>query len=137
MTLAEIVDGFTTGELAGWAVILLILLLSLVQVSPVRINPWDSIFAWIGNKLNGRQLDEMEKQINQLWIDTHRQAILTFARECRHEVEHSADEWSHILTVAEQYDAFCVEKNIANGVVKADTEFIRGLYLELSRQHRI
>ncbi len=137
MTLMEAMGEVKTGELAGWAVILLILLLSLVQVSPIRINPWDSIFAWIGDKLNGRKLDEMEKQIKEMWIDTHRQAILTFARECRHEVEHSADEWSHILTVADQYDTYCVEKNIANGVVKADTEFIRKLYLELSRQHRI
>ncbi len=137
MSLTETLEKLTAGEIAGWSVILIILFLSLIQISPITVNPWDSIFAWLGDKLNGRKLDEMEKQITEMWIDTHRQSILTFARECRHEVEHSADEWSHILTVADQYDTYCAEKNIANGVVKADTQFIRRLYQELSREHRI
>ncbi len=130
-------EKLTAGELAGWAVVLLILFLSILQIAPIRINPWDSVFGWIGDKLNGKKLDEMEDQINQMWIDSHRQAILTFARECRHQVAHSADEWSHILTVADQYSAYCKKRNIANGVVKADMEFLKELYIELSRDHRI
>ncbi len=137
MSLTEMMERLTAGEIAGWSVLLVILFLSLIQISPITVNPWDSIFAWLGDKLNGKKLDEMERQITEMWIDTHRQAILTFARECRHGVEHSADEWAHVLTVADQNDTYCAVKNISNGVVKADTQFIRGLYLELSREHRI
>ncbi len=137
MTLAEMLEKLTAGEMAGWAVVLLILFLSILQIAPIRINPWDSVFAWLGDKLNGKKLDEMEDQINQMWIDSHRQAILTFARECRHGVEHSADEWSHILTVADQYSSYCQKRNVPNGVVKADMEFLKELYIELSRDHRI
>ncbi len=137
MTVSEVVARLTAGELAGWAVILILLFLSILQIAPIKINPWDSIFGWVGDKLNGKKLDEMERRLNEIWIDAHRQAILTFARECRHQVEHSADEWAHILTVADQYNTYCDRKNIANGVVKADMEFLKNLYQELSRDHRI
>ena len=62
---------------------------------------------------------------------------LKLARECREEITHSADEWSHILTVAEEYEEHCKRNNVSNGIVKADTEYIRNLYQELSRDHRI
>ena len=64
MTIYEVMSKLTAGEMAGWAVVLLILLLSLVQISPVKLNPWDSIFGWIGKKVNGateKRLDKLEK----------------------------------------------------------------------------
>ena len=54
-------------------------LLSLIQVSPLKLNPWDNIFAWIGKKLNGsteKRLQEVEKQVSDMWINNHRQCIL-------------------------------------------------------------
>ena len=41
------------GQVAGWAITTLILFLSLIQISPLKLNPWDSIFAWIGKKMTG------------------------------------------------------------------------------------
>ena len=67
----------------------------------------------------------------------HRQAILQFARECRAGQEHSEEEWSHVLNVADEYEQYCQKKNVINGVVKQDTLYIRQLYQELSRDHRI
>ena len=72
-----------------------------------------------------------------MWINQHRQSILTYARECRGEISHSSDEWSHILTLAAEYESYCEKNAVTNGVVKADTEYIRQLYQELSREHRI
>ena len=99
MTLNEIFMKMTTGEMAGWAVMGLVLLLSLVQVSPLKLNPWDSILGWLGKKLNGaaeKRLEELQKQVRDMWINTHRQSILTFARECRGDIPHDAEEWNHI-----------------------------------------
>ena len=64
MTIYEVLSKLTAGKMAGWAVVLLILLLSLVQISPVKLNPWDNIFGWIGKKTNGeteKRLDKLEK----------------------------------------------------------------------------
>ena len=140
MTIYEVISKMTGGELAGWAVVLLILLMSLIQISPVKLNPWDKLFAWFGKKINGEmheQIKELKKQVSDIWINSHRQSILTFARECRADMHHDAEEWNHILSVADEYEVYCQKNVVSNGVVKADTEYIRSLYQELSREHKI
>lgn len=140
MTLYEMVAKMTAGEVAGWAVILLIILLSLLQIAPIRLNPWDNILGWIGKKTNGvmrEQLKELKKQVQDMWVGSHRQTVLTFAREARAGVEHSSDEWANVLNIIAEYERFVQEKNISNGIVKADSEYIRDLYQELSREHKI
>ena len=140
LSMVTVYERLTTGELAGWAVILLILLFSLIQISPLKLNPWDKILGWIGGKMNGgvtKQMNRLEKQTQDIWISTHRQTLLTFARECRHQVEHSADEWAYVLNVADEYEQYCDVNDVPNGVVRADTRFIRDLYNELSRKHKI
>ena len=140
MTIYEVIQKMTAGEMAGWAVVLLIILFSLIQIAPVKLNPWDSILGWIGRKVNGgmhEQLKELKKQVSDLWINSHRQSILTFARECRADIDHDAEEWNHILSVADEYEQYCLRNTVSNGVVKADTAYIRSLYQELSREHKI
>ena len=140
MTIFEVFQKLTAGELAGWAVVLLIILFSLIQIAPVKLNPWDNIFGWLGGKLNGKtekRLEKVEKQIRDMWINNHRQTILTFARECRDEVTHSPDEWTNVLNVAEEYEKYVTENHVTNGIITQDTEYIRRLYQEMSREHRI
>ena len=140
MTIYEVLSKLTAGEMAGWAVVLLILLLSLVQISPFKLNPWDNILGWIGKKTNGetgKRLDKLEKHTREMWINNHRQTILTFARECRADIEHSSDEWTNVLNVAEEYEKYVTENEVTNGIITQDTEYIRNLYQEMSREHRI
>lgn len=140
MTIYELVTKMTAGEMAGWALVMIILLFSMVQVSPLKLNPWDKVLGWFGKKTNGamhEQMKELKKQVSDLWINAHRQSILTFARECRANIDHDAEEWNHILSVADEYEIYCQKNVVSNGVVKADTEYIRGLYQELSREHKI
>ena len=140
MAITEMIQELTAGELAGWAVVLLIILFSLIQIAPVKLNPWDNIFGWLGKKLNGKtekRLENVEKQIRDMWINDHRQRILTFARECRDNITHSPDEWVNVLNVAEEYEKYVKEEKITNGIVTQDTEYIRSLYQEMSREHRI
>ena len=132
MTINEIWE-FLRGLDLGWTGAGILVLLSLIQISPVKLDPWDRIFAWVGGKLNGN----LQKQVREIWINMHRQAILQFARECRAGQEHSEEEWSHVLNVADEYEQYCQKNSVINGVVKQDTLYIRQLYQELSRDHRI
>ena len=114
MTITEVFEKITAGEMAGWALAALFVLLSLIQVSPLKLNPWDNIFAWIGKKMNGateKRLQEVEKQVSDMWINNHRQCILTFARECRSDISHSSDEWSNVLNVAEEYERYYISEH--------------------------
>lgn len=118
----------------------IVVLLSLIQISPLKLNPWDKLLGWFGKKLNGgmeKQIKDLQKQVRDLWINNHRQSILTFARECRAEIEHSAEEWSHILNLCEEYERYCNANDVTNGVVRQNTLYIRELYQKLSHEHRI
>ena len=137
LSITDFFSSLTGGEIAGWGLAALIVLLSLIQISPVKLNPWDSIFAWMGKKLNGKALAELQKQVTTMWVNSHRGALLTFARECRAGVDHSPDEWSNALCIADEYEVYCEKNHVANGIVKADTLFIRNLYQELSREHKL
>ena len=140
MTIFEVFQKLTAGELAGWAVVLLIILFSLIQISPVKLNPWDNILGWLGKKINGetaKRIEKLEKQVRDMWINDHRHMILTFARECRDEITHSPDEWTNVLNVAEEYERYVTENQVTNGIITQDTEYIRRLYQEMSREHRI
>lgn len=141
MSFMEVMRKLAEGETAGWVIVsVLIVLLSLIQISPLKLNPWDKLFGWLGKKLNGdveKETKDLQKQVRDLWINNHRQSILTFARESRSEMVHSAEEWSHILNLCEEYEKYCENNNVTNGVVRENTKYIRDLYQELSRDHRI
>lgn len=140
MELTAIVHRLEMEEMTGWAVMLLVIVLSLVQISPLKLNPWDAVFHWLGRKLNSgveEKMAALQRQVRDLWINSHRHAILTFARECRTEVAHNADEWYNILNICEEYESFTERNAITNGVVRENTRYIRELYQQLSREHRI
>ena len=140
MIIYEMLQIFKGEQIAAWAFVLIIALLSIVQISPMKINPWDNIFQWIGNKLNAERDEEMKqlhKQVRELWINNHRQYILSFARECRSEIPHSAEEWSHVLNLCEEYELYTQKKEITNGVVRENTKYLRDLYQKLSREHKV
>lgn len=136
MGLNDILSKLNAGSITAGIVVLL----SLIQISPIKLNPWDKLLGWFGKKLNGgveSEIKNLQKQVRDLWINNHRQSILTFARECRADIDHSAEEWSHILNLCEEYETYTEKNEITNGVVRQNTRYIRELYQELSRDHRI
>ena len=130
----------TVGGAAGWAAAAVPILMSLIQISPLKLNPWDNVLTWFGRKINGetqKQLKELQKQVSDIWINAHRQSILTFARECRADIGHDAEEWTNILNLCEEYEKYTEKNDVTNGVVRENTKYIRNLYQEQSREHRI
>lgn len=106
---------------------LVIVLLSLVQVSKIQINPWDSIRKWIGGKFNAEQaadiaelkqglaeirkrLDEYIKLDNERTADEWRQKILTFNNQLLRDIPHTKEDFTEILLVIDEYEDYC-EKN--------------------------
>ena len=140
MNINEFFNQLTVGGAAGWAAAAVLILMSLIQISPLKLNPWDNVLTWFGRKINGetqKQLKELQKQVSDLWINAHRQSILTFARECRADIDHDAEEWTNILNLCEEYEKYTEKNDVTNGVVRENTKYIRNLYQEQSREHRI
>lgn len=127
--------------------IILAVFLSLVQIAPIKINPWDTILGWLGSKINAgvkKQLDAVSQQSNvqkeefrEFWIDYQREAILRFSRECSQDMSHSREEWNHILDIIKRYETFCSKHEIANGVIEENSSYLRDLHKQLLQEHRI
>lgn len=140
MTLWEILRNLDVGSVAGEGLVILIIIFSLVQVMPIRVNPWDRILGWFGRKINRKteeDLLDLKKQVRDLWINNHRQGILTFARECRAGITHDSEEWSNILNLCEEYEKFTEANHVTNGVVRENTRYIRDLYQKNSHAGKI
>ena len=105
---------------------LLLVLMTLVQVAPVRINPWSAIARWIGKAVNGdvlQKLNEVEKQLekhinidNERDADMHRARILQFNTELLREKKHTEEDFNEIFYNINCYEHYCRDHpNYQNG----------------------
>lgn len=100
--------------------------LTLVQVVPVKINPWSYIARSIGKALNKDMMDKMESvqddvkdlgnkhsnleyRMDKDKADDCRTRILRFGDELRRGVEHSEEFFNQILDDISDYKRYCTE----------------------------
>lgn len=98
--------------------------LSLLQVSKIQINPWDSIRRWIGGKFNAEQVSDiatLKKDVSDLrkrledyismqdqrTADEWRGKILTFNNQLLRNIPHTKEEFVEILAVIDAYNDYC------------------------------
>ena len=114
--------------------------ITLFEIVPIKINPWSSLFKWIGRLINGEmkeQLTDLKSDVSDLKRDFElkkaedmRWDILEFANTCRRGEEHSKDEWRHVMDQLSEYEKYTEDKDITNGVIEEDSRFLRELYHE-------
>lgn len=114
--------------------------ITLFEIVPIKINPWSTLFRWIGKAINGElkeQLSNLSSDVSELKSDFEmkkaedmRWEILEFANTCRIGNEHSKDEWRHVMNQVSEYEEYTERKGITNGVIEEDTRFLRELYHE-------
>lgn len=147
LSLEDLLSMFMPITPGGELFLIAVAVLSLVQIAPIKINPWDVILGWAGKKINAgvkEQLDTVQKQsdiqkaeFREFWIDYQRESILRFSRECSQEVPHSREEWNHILDIIKRYEHFCRKYDIVNGVVEENSDYLRSLHRQLLQEHKI
>ncbi len=117
MTIQEILAG------GGGA---LLIVMTIVQVAPVKINPWSAIAKALGRAINGevmgkleemgqvqqatqRRLDAHIKMDDERAADMHRARILQFNNELIRNIPHTREEFIEILAEIDGYERFCRE----------------------------
>jgi excinuclease UvrABC helicase subunit UvrB len=78
-------------------------ILSIIQVTPVKINPWSWIARNVGKALTADVLDKLSE--NE--ADTARYRIIRFDDEIRHETRHSEEHFNQILSDIDRYEKYC------------------------------
>lgn len=128
MSLSDIIAG---GGLS------LMVIFTLVQFSPLKIDPW----SWIGDALTkglNKKVDKLEDQVGLLSKTVEEQAavnarvrILRFGDEILHKEKHSKDHFESILRDAAVYEQYCAEHpEFKNGITEPTIEVIRASYRE-------
>ena len=136
MSIGEIVAAISTGAL---------FLGTFIEVSKIKINPWSSLFGWIGNKMMAgvkeemkeirKEQEELAKKQEELAIqraidaaDNIKAEIFNFYNECQREQRHSEAEFIYIIQQNKKYEELLKVTNDPNGVYEAEYEYILQIF---------
>jgi len=120
MSLAEFVKTISAGDY----VLIILLVLSIIQITPIKINPWSYLARHIGRAINGEvmvemktiqndlanvhtEIDKMQKNGEKKEADDARNRILRFDDELRIHQKHSREFFDQILDDVDFYEKFC------------------------------
>jgi len=107
MTLQNIKDFILSG--GG----LLAAVLTIVQFTPIKVNPWSTLARAIGRALNGgdvmAKLEEHIRVDDERDADMHRYRILRFNTELLRDTPHTKEEFDEILYSINCYERYCKE----------------------------
>lgn len=98
--------------------------MSIVQIAPIRIDPWTWIAKHLGRAINGelkQSVDDLRKDVVALqeqrkfdqeeWekdkIETRRTRILRFSDELRQDIHHSEESFNQVLEDIDAYQDYC------------------------------
>ena len=105
----------------------------LIQIVPIKINPWSALFRWIGKLITGNacsKIDDLIEQVDENEKDRIRWEILNFANSCRNGIKHTRDEFQHIVTLRDKYQRLLEKTHDINGVFDVEYKYILDLYAE-------
>lgn len=88
-------------------------LLTLIQIAPIKINPWSALARAIGKALNGgdvmARLEEHIRVDDERAADVHRTRILQFNTELLRDMQHTKEDFNEILYNIDAYEQYCRE----------------------------
>lgn len=118
---------------------------TLIEITPVKINPWRSLFSWIGDAINGdiqrdvtllvQRQEELKHDFEETKAQEKRWHILEFANSCRKNEKHDEEEWEHVISDLKEYEDYVKAKNLPNGVIEENTKYLRELYHERIKEN--
>jgi hypothetical protein len=124
-----------------------VVLTTIIQVTPIKINPWSWLGKCIGRAINGEviskvdnlsdNLTSLRNECDEREASLCRTHILRFGDELLHGVSHSQEHFLQILVDIDKYEKYCnshptYRNNIANATIKQ----INKTYDECLEEHK-
>lgn len=130
-------------EYGGGAILVL---MSLLQISPIKVNPWSWLAKTIGSAINTdvtkelaeikKKLDDHVTQDDRRNADGHRTRILHFNNELLREIDHTKEEFIEVLAEIDAYEDYCkAHPEYPNNRAVLAIENIREVYKERLKKH--
>lgn len=139
----------------------IIVILTLLQIAPIKINPWGAIARGIGRAIRGigrainsdilRNIDDLRKDVIEVRTDISeleviadkreaarcRAEILSFNSELLHDIQHTEEHFNHILRAITIYSSLCDRyPDFENGIIAAAIDNIKRVHSMCMQQHK-
>lgn len=109
-----------------------------IQIAPIKVNPWDKLLKWAGDRINhnvNQKIDKLEEKLDDhiatdtaRRVDDIRNTILVFANECQRGIVHSKEQFRFIVSKCDEYEQHVEEHHLKNGVITEATKLIKDTY---------
>ena len=120
---------------------LILVLMTLVQIAPFKINPWSTLARAVGKAVNAdisHRLDDIETKLDRhidmddrRTADSRRVQILHFNNELLRPINHTKEEFVEVLAKIDEYERYCGEHpDYPNNRAVLAIENIREVYKE-------
>ena len=134
MTLLEMWN--TVISIPGAKTVLIVLLFSIVEVSPIKVNPWSWLGSVVGKligiKTVSDKVDALEQKVDENQATTIRVRILRFEDEVQNEITHSKDSWDQVMDDIRRYELYTEEHpEFKNNITVASIKHLTKKYSEL------
>lgn len=97
----------------------LLIFMTLIQITPIKINPWSAVIGWVGKNLNQNicdRIETLEKDVRTIRDENReihakdcRVRILRFSDEIYIGINHSQEHYKQILGDITHYEKYCDE----------------------------
>ena len=125
---------------------LLAVLLTLVEIAPIKINPWSALAKAIGRAINADVLQELKvvkddladhiRMDDERNADEHRARILRFNNELLRDIPHTKEEFLDVLADIDFYESYCRDhENYRNNRAVHAIANISRVYDDRLREH--
>ena len=118
---------------------LLLVLMTLMQIAPVKINPWSWLARAIGRAVNAEVIKKLDNHItmdDRRTADGHRARILHFNNELLRDIGHTQEEFFEVLAEIDAYEDYCREHpEYPNNRAVLAIENIQEVYKERLKKH--
>ena len=142
MKISEIITAANTGGgngIIGNVALFICAGMTLIQIAPIKINPWSWIASKIGRAINAdllKSVGEINKELASIKKDmaraeaiNARSRILRFGDECLHNGKHTKEHFDNILRDITNYDHYCAEHpEFENNVTKMTAQRLEEIY---------
>lgn len=148
MTLQELIELIQAVQLKeGMITIGLIIVIgaSLIQITPIKLNPWDVFLGAIGKRLNKavndriKTVEQRQKEFEDKFdtyvneqrkkdLDDKRSQILQFCNECMLKVQHTQEQFRFVLRLCDEYEEYIEKNKLKNGEISDAINQIRNIH---------
>ena len=117
----------------------LVIILTLVQIMPIKIDPWSRIAKIIGRAINGEVVEKVDKLDRDLQTlragseereaTTCRARIMRFGDEIMRGIEHTKEHFDQTMVDIDYYENYCdTHPKFRNNIATATIERIKTVY---------